>query len=89
MNNKNELNDEKLSKAAGGWFTNAEVRGYLDNYTNEDNTEKLGQVIRSLKNEAVNSRSKISDLQNQNTSLQGELDAAREAGNDFMAGLGF
>ena len=70
-------------------MTNAEVRGYLDNYTKEDNTEKLGQVLRNLKNEAVNSRSKINDLQNQNARLQGELDAAREAGNDFMAGLGF
>ena len=89
MNNKNALNDKKLNKTAGGWMTNANIREYLDNYTNEDDTNSLGQVLRNLKNEAVNSRSKINDLENQNASLQGELNAAKKAGSDFMGSLGF
>ena len=70
-------------------MTNANIREYLDNYTNEDDTNSLGQVLRNLKNEAVNSRSKINDLENQNASLQGELNAAKKAGSDFMGSLGF
>lgn len=95
MNNKNALNDKKLDGTAGGWFTNAEVRGYLGGYTNEDDTKKLGQVLKDLKNEAVGSRSRIKNLEKQNAGLQGELNsyknssnAAREAGNNFMGSLG-
>jgi hypothetical protein len=88
MESKKEMSDSALSKSAGGWFYNSEVRDYLDGYTGEDDTEKLGQILRSLKNEAVSSRSTIANANATISKLNSEKESSKKAGNDFISSLG-
>jgi hypothetical protein len=88
MKSKNAVSDDSLNKSAGGWMTNEEIRGYLDGYTGEDNTDRLGQILRSLKNEAVNSRSTIANANTTISKLNSEKESSKKAGDDFISNLG-
>ena len=88
MKSKNAINDDVLSKAAGGWMTNKEIRNALENYTSSDDTKELEETIRSLKNEAVSSRSTIANANATISNLKSEKESSKKAGNDFISSLG-